>query len=435
MSEKQNFSRRDFIQLMGGSSAAVAAGNLFPKASENPLARPELYSDTSAPGVPGYVKEVEEPTYTKDVVGEIERFDERARAFSKARYVDGDGFYEKFYEMYPDLKGESEALAPYRDPAPVRAERGGVSLTGYLLANMAFSPIGVLSSDEICEPGVSPNKLTSEADASDMAHRVKEFSKALGAYDVKIGPLKEEYIYSHRGARVFEGSDWGEPIDLNHPTAISIAYAQDFERMNNNTGGAHNVEVGKIYTQMATLAISLANAIAGMGYSARAHHVGLYEILQVPVAIDAGLGELSRAGYCLHPELGLNYRLVTVTTDMPLAYDKPVDFGIQDFCENCLICAENCPPGAISTGEKKERNGVMVWDLDEVACLAFWGENGTGCSTCHTACPWSKRSGDWLHDLSRYYAASGGGAGNLMAALDRTFYGDYESTPTPDWLK
>lgn len=434
MSEESNpkVNRRNFIQLMGGSAAAVAAGNLFPKLEENPLYAGTRMQDTASDKLPGYVKELAEPHYKQDLVGEVKRFDERARAFSKARYVEGDGFYERFYELYPELKGDSEALAPYRDPAPVRAERGGVSLTGYLLGNMAFSPIGMMSADEIVEPATSPNQI--EVDPEDMAYRVKEFCKALGAYDVKIGPLDQRWVYSHRGARVVEG-DWGEEINLTHKTAISIAYAQDFERMNNNTGVAHNVEVGKVYTQMATLAISLANALAAMGYSSRAHHVGMYEVLQVPVAIDAGMGELSRAGYCLHPDLGLNYRLVTVTTDVPLAYDKPVEFGIQDFCQNCMICADNCPPGAISRGDKKERNGVMVWDLDEVACLSYWGENGTGCSRCHVACPWSKRSGDWIHDLSRIYAASGGAAGGVMASVDNLFYGDYEPSPTPDWLK
>lgn len=429
---KERLDRRTFIKLMGGSAAAVAAGNLFPSVEENPLKGGLMAKDKASDELPGYIKEVDEPTYADDVVGTIERFDERQRAFAKASYVEGDGFYERFYELYPELKGQSEELAPYRDPAPARAERGGISLTGYLLSNMAFSPIGMMSADEIVEPPVGENQM--DVDPEDMAHRIKEFGKALGAYDVKIGPLDQRFVYSHRGARKIEG-DWGEEIDLQHKTAISFAYPQDFERMNNNTGPAHNVEVGKIYTQMATLGITIANAITALGYPARAHHVGKYLILQVPVAIDAGLGELSRAGYCLHPDLGLNYRLVTVTTDMPLAYDKPIDFGIQDFCKNCLICAENCPPGAISRGEKKERNGVMVWDLDEVACLKYWGTNGTGCSRCHVACPWSKRSGDWIHDVSRVYAAQGGSAGKVMASLDRLFYDDYAPAPNPDWLE
>ncbi len=430
MSKQNKVTRRDFLKLLGGSSAAVAVGNLFPKISENPLLNSEVYPSAASEKLPAFVREVDKPTYTKDIVGEITRFDERKRAFARASYVPGDGFYERFYALYPEMQGDSEELAPYRDPAPVRAERGGISLTGYRLANSAFSPTGLLADEKIVEPAVSPDVIS--VDPVDMAHRVKEFAKALGAYDVKIGPLDQRWVYSNRGARKMEG-DWGEPIILTHKTAISIAFPQDFERMNNNTGPAANVEVGKTYVQMATLAISLANAIAGLGYSSRAHHVSKYLILQVPTAIDAGLGELSRAGYLLHPDLGLNFRLVTVTTDMPLAYDKPIDFGIQDFCANCKICADNCPAGAISTGEKEERNGVKVWDLDEVKCLAFWGTSGNGCSTCHTACPWSKRDG-WVHTMARQYAASGGQAGTVLAEMDRVFYGDYKPSPTPDWL-
>jgi reductive dehalogenase len=203
--------------------------------------------------------------------------------------------------------------------------------------------------------------------------------------------------------------------------------------MNNIGGPAANLEVGKAYTQMATLAISLANAIASLGYPARAHHVRNYLILQVPVAIDAGMGELSRAGFVLHPKLGTNPRLVTVTTDLPVVYDKPIDFGLQAFCANCKICADACPSGAISKGDKVERNGVMVWDIDEVACLKYWGTNGVSCAVCQVSCPWTKH-GSWIHDLARNFASSGGAAGSILAALDKIFYGEYSQRKDPDWL-
>jgi ferredoxin len=430
MSKKKEMGRRDFLKFMGGSTAAVAVGNIFPKISNNPLFQMDTYPEPASEKLPSFVKEVDKPTYTKDIVGDINRFDERRIAFSRADYVPGDGFYEQFYKLYPELKGDSEKLAPYKDPPPVQAKRAGVSLTSYMLANMPFSPAGILADDKIVEPSVSPDVFP--VDPADMAHRVKEYAKALGAFDVKIGPLDQRWVYSNRGAVLAEGV-WGQPITLNHKTAISIAYPMDFERMNNNRGPAASVEIGKTYIQMATLAITIANTIAGMGYPARAHHISNYQILLVPTAVDAGLGELSRAGYLLHPDLGLDYRLVGVTTDMPLAYDKPIAFGIQDFCTNCKICADNCPAGAISKGEKKERNGVKVWDIDEVKCLSFWGTNGMACATCQTACPWSKREG-WVHQLARQYAASGGTAGAVMAELDRVFYGEYKETPTPDWL-
>lgn len=431
MSTKKHLSRRDFIKLVGGSSVAAAAGTFFPKGSQNPLlAPPQDYAPKASDTLPGYVKELDKPYYVNDIVSSIARFDERARAFSKASYVPGDGFYEQFYELYPELKGESETLAPYRDPAPKKAENAGISYIGYTFARVSFDPCGPLGSDEVVTPKVAEQ--VTPVDAEDMAIRIKEFCKAMGAFDVKIGPLDQRWVYSHRGAN--KNDTWGQPIDFKHKTAISIAWPQDPKFMNDLAGPGSNLEVGKAYTYMAATSIMLADAIAALGYPARAHHVRNYLLLQVPVAIDAGMGELGRMGIVVHPEIGPNPRLVTVTTDMPLAYDKPIEFGLQDFCANCKICAEACPSGAISAGEKVERNGVMVWDLDEVKCLTFWGTNGNSCGICQVSCPWSK-TGNWVHNAARYYASTGGSAGTVMAGLDKVFYGDYLPGDHPNWLK
>ena len=53
------------------------------------------------------------------------------------------------------------------------------------------------------------------------------------------------------------------------------------------------------------------------------------ELLMVPLAIDAGIGEFSRNGRCLSPEFGTNMRLKAVTTDLPLIADKPISFLLK----------------------------------------------------------------------------------------------------------
>jgi hypothetical protein len=84
----------------------------------------------------------------------------------------------------------------------------------------------------------------------------------------------------------------------------------------------------------------LAAFIANLGYSATANHLCHYELILPAVAVDAGLGELSRMGYLLTKEFGPRIRLSAVTTDMPLAADEPVDLGIQSFC---AVCIKNVP--------------------------------------------------------------------------------------------
>lgn len=57
----------------------------------------------------------------------------------------------------------------------------------------------------------------------------------------------------------------------------------------------------------------------------------------------AGLGWFGRNNLLVNPELGSQFRLVTVLTDLPLAADAPLD---RD-CGSCRACAAACPCGAI----------------------------------------------------------------------------------------
>jgi len=57
----------------------------------------------------------------------------------------------------------------------------------------------------------------------------------------------------------------------------------------------------------------------------------------------AGLGWFGRNNLLVHPELGAQFRLVTVLTDLPLAADAPLDRG----CGSCRACVKACPCGAI----------------------------------------------------------------------------------------
>ena len=103
----------------------------------------------------------------------------------------------------------------------------------------------------------------------------------------------------------------------------------------------------------------MAAFIANLGYPATANHFSHYDALLVPLAVDAGLGELSRMGYLITKEFGPRVRLAAVTTDLPLVPDKPVDIGVRDFCSICKKCAVCCPSGSIPLGDPTEVNGTL----------------------------------------------------------------------------
>jgi hypothetical protein len=112
------------------------------------------------------------------------------------------------------------------------------------------------------------------------------------------------------------------------------------------------------YAAGAFIATQVAAFIANLGYEATANHLRYYDTLLIPLAVDAGLGEMGRLGYLLTKKLGPRVRLGAVTTTLPLVPDRPVDIGVADFCRICKKCATCCPSASIPTGELEVVNGI-----------------------------------------------------------------------------
>jgi epoxyqueuosine reductase len=107
------------------------------------------------------------------------------------------------------------------------------------------------------------------------------------------------------------------------------------------------------YSKMAFIAGLLAHYIRGLGYKAIA--CGNDTACSIPIAIDAGLGELARNGLLITPTFGPRVRLAKVFTDLPLMPDKPIEFGVGDFCMMCEKCAKKCPSQSIRYGKPTDK--------------------------------------------------------------------------------
>jgi epoxyqueuosine reductase QueG len=122
--------------------------------------------------------------------------------------------------------------------------------------------------------------------------------------------------------------------------------------------------------------------------------------LSIPLAIDAGLGELGRNGLLITPQYGPCVRLCKVFTDLPLMPDQPISFGVTETCMKCFKCAEACEVEAISsdpepsyrTVSPSNNQGIVRWAVDHDKCYAFWIENSASCATCIAACPFTQRA-------------------------------------------
>ena len=406
----------------------------------------------------------DKPTYETE--GPIPRFDERDTVFSREALVPGSPEEREYHERHPEKREVDGRLARFiiskmerveargGDCGPGTAGEGSADTGGHLAR--AVYEAHFLTSAALALPDQvdgEPGEERIEWDPVDAAERIKEFARSIGADDVRIGPLRPEWVYSHRGSRPFfgegyenppyftgipkgyQGGRYGEEVELRHAHAVTMAFRQDKDLVATGATRAVDFEVGRVYAKSVIASIQLARFIRALGWPARAHHLRNYLVMLVPVAVDAGIGELARTGYVVSRSLGANFRLSCVTTDMPLAHDGPVDIGIQDFCDKCRKCATNCPAHAIPDGGKTLVRGVRKWKLDEEACLLYWGRAGYTCGICQAVCPWTKPRNPF-HRFVASIAVHFPFMRRFLVRGDDVVYGArFRPKPLPFWLR
>ncbi len=223
-------------------------------------------------------------------------------------------------------------------------------------------------------------------DPEQAANLVKATSYFLGIDAVGISRCPDWTWYSH-DAR-------GEVLDPPHDQAISMVIDQGYETMDGSSGDdwIAVAQSMRAYLRFSLLGGVIAKQIRNLGYSAKAHTVMDGEVLQPPLMLLSGLGEVSRIGeVILNPYLGPRLKSGAVTTDLPMAHDKPIDFGLQTFCESCNKCARECPSGAITAGPKLMFNGYEIWKSDSQKCTTYriTTPGGAMCGRCMKTCPWN----------------------------------------------
>ncbi|MBT8359303.1 MAG: reductive dehalogenase, partial [Deltaproteobacteria bacterium] len=281
----------------------------------------------------------------------------------------------------------------------------------------------------------SPDTASENIDPDKASEAIKGFAKHLGASLVGICKVNPLWSYSHRGEIFYENwEDWGKELDESLPFAVVIATEMDHELV---SAGPHTptiIESGHNYAKGAYITTILAHWFSAMGFKAIADHHRHYTKLMVPLAVDAGLGELGRQGYLIARKYGPRVRLFAVTTDMPLVPDQPIDIGAEDFCKRCLKCAEACPSKSIPTGKKTEVNGIKRWKLKEESCFEYWAKIGTDCSICMAICPFS-RPNTLLHQIVKWIIAHSYMARLFFPYIDNMIYGKkWHTKPVSSWI-
>ncbi len=248
-----------------------------------------------------------------------------------------------------------------------------------------------------------------------LTEKIKADARELGAQVVGITELDPRFV--------FMKDNNGNPVQLKHRYAIVIGKGLDYRLANPVAPSPWEKQYSAIPEELAALlsgkkvesthamspadvedmrqtleffqdggkiAVELAGEIRSFGYPARAHFGRWSEVQVIPVAVEAGLGEVGKNGVLISPKFGPRGSFPIVTTDLPLIADNQVDLGIQEFCRTCNKCARACPVLAIPTGAPVVANGLSKWPVDGDKCWTFIKGNPK-CMACMAACPFNKK--------------------------------------------
>ena len=222
--------------------------------------------------------------------------------------------------------------------------------------------------------------------------RVKRAAEFYGASLAGVARVNPLWLYALADGQA------DDVLPAGMDTAIVIAIEMDYDGIAQSPTVLAAAAAGMGYSRAALTATALAQYLRQLGW--RAMPSGNDTALSVPLAIDAGLGELGRNGMLITERFGPRVRLCKVFTDAPLTCDEPVSFGAADRCDGCTCCADACPAGAITTGEPTAEGptpasnpGAIKWQVNADKCLAFWRVNGASCCNCIKACPFNQPGG------------------------------------------
>jgi epoxyqueuosine reductase len=236
-------------------------------------------------------------------------------------------------------------------------------------------------------------------DEREAAANVKRVARIYGANLVGITAYDPKWTY---GSKFSARSMSCKPMELPEglTSAIVIAKSMDIDLVRTSPSATASAAPAIGYAHDATLLLALAQYIRSLGYEAVACQNDT--TLAIPYAVQAGLGEYGRNGLLITKEYGPRVRLGRVLTDMPLAHDKPIQFGVAKTCHACRRCANNCPPQAIDHGDPSDYRfgrsnikGVRKWTTDAEKCFKFWVSRGSDCANCIRSCPYNKDFTKW----------------------------------------
>ena len=184
--------------------------------------------------------------------------------------------------------------------------------------------------------------------------------------------------------------------------AVCLAYEQDYRQTQTIPSMEAEYAHYGAYEEENKQGILLAEYIREKGYRAQIHSPNDNSAPYIPMFVEAGLGQLGANGQLLSPHFGSRSRLMIITTDAPVDYDSPVDYGIHKFCDICQVCVNRCPGRAL-VKEKVWWRGAEKNKLMYERCRPVMAKY-EGCGVCMKVCP-IQRYG--MEPVMKHYVETG----------------------------
>ncbi len=390
----------------------------------------------------GLVRRRETATYTGTLAGTVPgvRYTDRTAA---ERYEVQANYrrFEQKMNMTRQGNWQPEAMAVNKNREAnrdrlVRAEKPGYTLLDWGFGNAAAASQRV-SNFGLHSPNRGPTSwkpigppppegMKWSGDAATNSRAIKKIGRIFGAGDVGITLLDRRWVYSTwfeektkeshpirfsdepgfegiTAPTFLEDSTQVIPASMRYAVVMVLPMSRQGVRTSPTLTSYASTQV--TYSAIARLIVSVAEFIRGLGYHAIPS--SNCTAASIPLAIDAGLGELGRNAKLIHPVWGPICRICKVITDLPLEPDLPVETGATAFCESCGKCADACPMRAIPTGPRSfepagdySSSGVKQWQVNHWKCFEFWSRCGTNCGLCLSACPFNKGP-HWSHQIAK----------------------------------
>lgn len=316
----------------------------------------------------------------------MKKYDERETLFARVHLKKNTEDYKTFYEKNPTYKIKDDKVrgVSFRD----KIKKSDRYKELFLPLNKPNKPL--IKSVFLAAKDYEVNKDRVSV-PKEFSKNIKEITKYFGATDVGIVKLNDYHYYSHFGGvnETVGIKNYNEEVKKVYKTAIVFTVKMDLDMMNRAPNFEELLTTEDGYLKVAYIGAKLEMYLKELGYKSQSQNGEYYLTPQVPLAVDAGLGEIGMANHLVTKEYGNNVRIGSVLTTLELDYDEPIDYGLHDFCKKCALCLMNCPSKAI-THKTREVNGRTWYKFDDNKCYEVWTKMGTDCGTCIQACPFTQ---------------------------------------------